>query len=308
MNELKKLTGGLYFGEGPRWHDGKLWFSDFYSHKVMTLDENNLLETVCEVPNQPSGLGWLPNGDLLIVSMLDRKILRYSNGQISVHADLSEYVTHKCNDMVVSKDGTAYVGNFGMEDAGENLNSTHLMIVKSDGSALKGPDKILFPNGTVITEDGKKLIVAETLGAKLTSFDIDENGELTNRKLWARTSPLFSLLIIRFLSALGFDLSKVDFSKYSRNLHVPDGICLDEKDGIWIASPTSNAVVRIEKGGRITDTIKTPKGAFACILGGKERKTLYVILSNSSDPEEAQLSPEGEIHSIEVDIPGTGKP
>ena len=254
------------------------------------------------------GLGWLPNGDLLIVSMLDRKILRYSNGQISVHADLSEYVTHKCNDMVVSKDGTAYVGNFGMEDAGENLNSTHLMIVKSDGSVLKGPDKILFPNGTVITEDGKKLIVAETLGAKLTSFDIDENGELTNRKLWARTSPVFSLLIIRFLSALGFDLSKVDFSKYSRNLHVPDGICLDEKDGIWIASPTSNAVVRIEKGGRITDTIKTPKGAFACMLGGKERKTLYVILSNSSDPEEAQLSPEGEIHSIEVDIPGTGKP
>ena len=110
------------------------------------------------------------------------------------------------------------------------------------------------------------------------------------------------------MSALGFDLSKVDFSKYSRNLHVPDGICLDEKDGIWIASPTSNAVVRIEKGGRITDTIKTPKGAFACMLGGKERKTLYVILSNSSDPEEAQLSPEGEIHSIEVDIPGTGKP
>ena len=107
---------------------------------------------------------------------------------------------------------------------------------------------------------------------------------------------------------MGFDLSKVDFSKYSRNLHVPDGICLDEKDGIWIASPTSNAVVRIEKGGRITDTIKTPKGAFACMLGGKERKTLYVILSNSSDPEEAQLSQEGEIHSIEVDIPGTGKP
>tara|TARA_B100001027_G_scaffold208648_1_gene174121 strand:- start:90 stop:1016 length:927 start_codon:yes stop_codon:yes gene_type:complete len=308
MKELKKLTGGLYFGEGPRWHENKLWFSDFYSHKVMTLDENNSLETVCEVPSQPSGLGWLPNGDLLIVSMLDRKILKFSEGSISVHADLSEYVEHKCNDMVVSRDGTAYVGNFGMGDAGESMNSTHLMIVKSDGTVLKGPDNLLFPNGTVITEDGKKLIVAETLGAKLTSFDIEDNGELINRKLWARTSPLFSLLIIKFLSSLGFDLSKVDFSRYSKNLHVPDGICLDEKNGIWIASPTSKAVVRIEKGGNITDIISTPKGAFACMLGGKDRKTLYVIISNSSDPEEAQASPEGEIHSIEVEIPGVGKP
>ena len=308
MKELKKLTGGLYFGEGPRWHENKLWFSDFYSHKVMTLDENNSLETVCEVPSQPSGLGWLPNGDLLIVSMLDRKILRFSEGSISVHADLSEHVEHKCNDMVVGRDGTAYVGNFGMGDAGESLNSTHLMIVKSDGTVLKGPDNLLFPNGTVITEDGKNLIIAETLGAKLTSFDIEDNGELTNRKLWARTSPLFSLLIIKFLSSMGFDLSKVDFSKYSKNLHVPDGICLDEKNGIWIASPTTKAVVRIEKGGNITDTINTPKGAFACMLGGKERKTLYVIISNSSDPEEAQASPEGEIHSIEVEIPGVGKP
>ena len=308
MKELKKLTGGLYFGEGPRWHENKLWFSDFYSHKVMTLDENNSLETVCEVPSQPSGLGWLPNGDLLIVSMLDRKILRFSEGSISVHADLSEYVAHKCNDMVVGRDGTAYVGNFGMGDAGESLNSTHLMIVKSDGTVLKGPDNLLFPNGTVITEDGKNLIIGETLGAKLTSFDIEDNGELTNRKLWARTSPLFSLLIIKFLSSMGFDLSKVDFSKYSKNLHVPDGICLDEKNGIWIASPTTKAVVRIEKGGNITDTINTPKGAFACMLGGKERKTLYVIISNSSDPEEAQASPGGEIHSIEVEIPGVGKP
>lgn len=308
MKELKKLTGGLYFGEGPRWHENKLWFSDFYSHKVMTLDENNSLETVCEVPSQPSGLGWLPNGDLLIVSMLDRKILKFSEGSISVHADLSEYVAHKCNDMVVSSDGTAYVGNFGMGDAGESLNSTHLMIVKSDGTVLKGPDNLLFPNGTVITEDGKNLIVAETLGAKLTSFDIEDNGELVNRKLWARTSALYSLLIIKFLSSLGFDLSKVDFSKYSKNLHVPDGICLDEKNGIWIASPTTKAVVRIEKGGNITDTISTPKGAFACMLGGKDRKTLYVIISNSSDPEEAKASPEGEIHSIEVEIPGVGKP
>ena len=274
----------------------------------MTLDENNSLEAVCEVPSQPSGLGWLPNGDLLIVSMLDRKILKFSEGSISVHADLSEYVAHKCNDMVVSRDGTAYVGNFGMGDAGESLNSTHLMIIKSDGTVLKGPDNLLFPNGTVITEDGKNLIVAETLGAKLTSFDIEDNGELTNRKLWARTSPLFSLLIIKSLSSLGFDLSKIDFSKYSKNLHVPDGICLDEKNGIWIASPTTKAVVRIEKGGNITDKINTPKGAFACMLGGKERKTLYVIISNSSDPEEAQASPEGEIHSIEVEIPGVGKP
>ena len=180
------------------------------------------------------------------------------------------------------------------------------MIVFPDGSYKKGPEMLDFPNGTVIKPEGKNLIIGEPLGARLTCFDIDSEGMLSNRRIWAKTSSQFGISLVKFLRSIGIKIS--ESGSTAKNFHVPDGICLDEKDGIWIASPTSNAVVRIEKGGRITDTIKTPKGAFACMLGGKERKTLYVILSNSSDPEEAQLSPEGEIHSIEVDIPGSGKP
>ena len=120
-NNLVSRCKGIYFGEGPRWHENKLWFSDMHGDKVFTLDENDNLETVCEIKNQPSGLGWLPNGDLLIVSMLDRKILKLSNGDLSVHADLSGEVKYQCNDMVVSKDGIAYVGNFGMADARDKI-------------------------------------------------------------------------------------------------------------------------------------------------------------------------------------------
>ena len=146
-NNLVSRCKGIYFGEGPRWHENKLWFSDMHGDKVFTLDENDNLEAVCEIKNQPSGLGWLPNGDLLIVSMLDRKILKLSNGDLSVHAYLSGEVKYQCNDMVVSKDGIAYVGNFGMADARDKVKSTHLMIVFPDGSFQKGPDNLDFPNG-----------------------------------------------------------------------------------------------------------------------------------------------------------------
>ena len=147
-NNLVSRCNGIYFGEGPRWHENKLWFSDMHGDKVFTLDENDNLEAVCEIKNQPSGLGWLPNGDLLIVSMLDRKILKLSNGDLTVHADLSREVKYQCNDMVVSKDGIAYVGNFGMADARDKVKSTHLMIVFPDGSFKKGPDNLDFPNGS----------------------------------------------------------------------------------------------------------------------------------------------------------------
>ena len=200
--DLISRCTGIYFGEGPRWKENKLWFSDMQGDKVHTLDENNNLETICEVKNQPSGLGWLPNGDLLIVSMLDRRILKLSNGNLSVHADLSEEVAFQCNDMVVSKEGIAYVGNFGMDDSRDKVRSTHLMVVFPDGSFKKGPEMLDFPNGTVITSDGKKLIVGETLGARLTCFDIDSEGMLSNRKIWAKTSSQLGISLIKFLLSL----------------------------------------------------------------------------------------------------------
>ena len=305
MTNLKKNAEGIYFGEGPRWHQDKLWFSDMQGMKVMTLDLNNNLETICEVPNQPSGLGWLPNGDLLIVSMIDRQILRFSDGSLSIHADLSEHVKYNCNDMVVSEDGTAYVGNFGMKDAQDRIKATHLMIVKPDGTIIKGPENLNFPNGSVITEDGKNLIVGETLGGRLTSFDITEEGLLENRKVWAATGSRLLLYFIKFLRKIGITFTE---STGSSKFYVPDGICMDENDGIWVASPTSSSVIRIEKGGRITDEIKTPKNAYACMLGGLDKKTLYIMVAESSDATICRESPKGEIYSTEVSFAGSGKP
>ena len=226
------------FGEGPRWHQNKLWFSDMHGHKVCTLDESDNLEVICEVENQPSGLGWLPNGDLLIVSMLDRKILKLSNSTLSVHADLSEDVKYQCNDMVVSREGIAYVGNFGMSDARDKVKNTHLMIVYPDRTIKKGPNKLAFPNGAVITEDGKQLIVGETLGGRLTSFDIQIDGSLSNRKTWASTSSQIGMGLIKLIRTLGIKIS--ESSSAASNFHIPDGICLDKQNGIWIASPTSS--------------------------------------------------------------------
>jgi|TARA_B100001094_G_scaffold333269_1_gene410036 sugar lactone lactonase YvrE len=305
MKNLTKRVEGIYFGEGPRWHENKLWFSDMQGFKVMTLDLDDKLETVCEIPNQPSGLGWLPSGDLLIVSMTDRKILKLSNGNLSIHADLSELVQFNCNDMVVSRNGTAYVGNFGMKDAQDKVKKTHLVIVKADGSVIKGPDELSFPNGTVISEDGKTLIVGETLAGKLTAFDINDEGLLINKRLWARTGSPIILNIMKFLRKIGITLQE---KKGGSNFYVPDGICLDEKNGIWVASPTSSSVIRVEKGGKITDEIKTPKNAYACMLGGTERKTLYVMVADSSDADICRKNPTGAIYSAEVSIAGCGKP
>jgi sugar lactone lactonase YvrE len=305
MHNLKKLAEGIHFGEGPRWHENKLWFSDMQGFKVMTLDLENNLETVCEIPNQPSGLGWLPNGDLLIVSMTDRKILKFSNGLLSTHADLSKYISYNCNDMVVSKNGTAYVGNFGMKDAQDKVKKTRLMIVKEDGEVIEGPDKLSFPNGTVITEDGKTLIVGETLAGKLTSFEISSDGLLENRKTWATIASPIVLGFIKFLRKLGVVFPETGGSS---KFYVPDGICLDEKNGIWVASPTSSSVIRVEKGGKITNEIKTPKNAYACMLGGTDRKTLYILVAESSDADICRASPKGEIYSTEVNIAGSGSP
>lgn len=304
--DLTSRCTGIYFGEGPRWKENKLWFSDMQGDKVYTLDEDNNLETICDVKNQPSGLGWLPNGDLLIVSMLDRKLLKLSNGNLSVHADLSEEVKFQCNDMVVSKEGIAYVGNFGMNDSRDKVKSTHLMIVFPDGSYKKGPEMLDFPNGTVITPDGKNLIIGETLGARLTCFDIDSEGMLSNRRIWAKTSSQFGISLVKFLRNIGIKIS--ESGSTAKNFHVPDGICLDEQKGIWIASPTSSAVIRFEEGGTITDVIETPKNAYACMLGGRNGRTLFILTANSSAPEICRKKPEGEIFSIEVDYPRAGMP
>lgn len=277
--ETEILLTGLAFGEGPRWRDSYLWFSDFYRHGVFRVDENGTEELVLEVPTQPSGLGWLPNGDLLFVSMLDKTLKRMDcDGQVSVHADLSGIAGGPCNDMVVASDGTAYVGNFGF-DEGEDFSQATLAIVEADGTARRGPDGLDFPNGTVVNPEGNQLILAESYGRRLLSFDIELDGSLTGRRLFA-------------------DLGK----------RVPDGICLDVEGGIWVGDPTNRSVFRVVDGGEVTHHIDLELNCYACVLGGEDRRTLYLVTAPTSGRGGAAEHREGRIERIRVDTPGADSP
>lgn len=281
MRTLKTLTGGLLFPEGPRWHDGKLFFSDMHDRKVKTVDLSGTTSVVCEVPNRPSGLGWLPDGRMLVVSMIDRKLLRLEkDGSLKEHADLSKLAPGDCNDMVVDAKGRAYVGNFGFDlHKGEKQRATNLIMATPDGQVRAVAENLKFPNGTVITPDGKTLIVGESFGKRLSAFDIAADGSLSNHREWAKTDPYF-----------------------------PDGICLDAEGAIWIAAAMGSAVVRVKEGGEIAETIKVETDAFACMLGGPDRKTLFVATAASSNPAECKKNPTGRIEITQVDVPGAGLP
>lgn len=274
------LLDGLIFAEGPRWHDGKLWFSDMHAHWVMTVDLEGKAEPIVEVPAWPSGLGWLPDGRLLIVSMTDRRLLRLDSDGLSEAADLSNLTSYHCNDMVVDRQGRAYIGNFGFDLAAQaDYAPAEIVLVTPDGHARIVADGMEFPNGAVITPDERTLIVAETFGARLTAFDIEFDGSLANRRTWA----------------------KLDGA-------VPDGICLDADRAIWVASPVSSEVIRVREGGEVTDRIKVSTQAYACMLGGTDRRTLFILTAETSDPEEVKIKKSGQIEIAKVEIPGTGLP
>ena len=180
------LLEGLCFPEGPRWRDGALWFSDMHDQRVKRMTADGAVADVCTVPHWPSGLGWLPDGTLLVVSMTDRRVLRWDGERLALHADLSDLASFHCNDMVVDAHGRAYVGNFGFDlHAQKKPRPAELICVEPDGAARVVADDLQFPNGTVITPDGGTLIVGESWGARLTAFDILPNGDLGNRRVWA---------------------------------------------------------------------------------------------------------------------------
>ena len=287
--KLETLMKGLTFGEGPRWHENKFYFSDFYSHKVYSLDLSGKHEVIVEIPNQPSGLGWTPDGTMLIVSMKDRKLMSFKDGQLKERADLTEFSGFHCNDMVVDIDGNAFIGNFGFNTYdGEEIKPTNLILVKPGEEPVLAADNLFFPNGTVITPDNKTLIVGETYAARLTAFDKSEDGSLSNRRIWA-------------------DL-KVNAEEGT--VPLPDGMCIDEEGAIWVASPSTAEVIRVHEGGMISERIPVQTNAFACMLGGEDRRTLFICTSNGSgvDPEAALREKSGKIEITQVDVPGCGKP
>jgi sugar lactone lactonase YvrE len=278
MSNTKILLDGAVFLEGPRWRDGKLWVSDQYDHRVFTVDPLGRTETICEVPHQPSGLGWLPDGRLLVVSMTDRRVLRLEANGLVEHADLSNLATFHCNDMVVDDCGRAYVGNFGSDlEAGGMPDPAPLILVTPDGQARVVTEGLLFPNGAVITPDGKTLIVAESFGARLTAFDIEENGDLSNQRLWAQPAA-----------------------------SIPDGCCLDAQGAMWVASPPTKEVLRVREGGEVTDRVPVDQFAIACVLGGENLHTLFILTAPSIKMEECLEQRASRVETLEVEVPGVG--
>lgn len=274
---LNIVLDGLAFAEGLRWRDGQLWFSDMHDDSVWRMSEDGTHHRVCEVLGRPSGLGWLPGGELLIVSMMDRKLLKLgTDGKLTDYADLSDVAPRRTNDMIVDGKGRAYVGNFGYDfDADEPQATTSLALVTPDGQVSASGKDLLFPNGMVITADGSTLVVAETFAACLTAFDIGDDGSLSNRRKWA-------------------DL---------KDGAVPDGICIDAEDAVWVASPTTGDCLRIREGGEVTDRVVTGRQAIACALGGSEGNTLYIATAGSVVRDECRKARSGRIEMQRVAVP-----
>ena len=285
------LAEGIYFGEGPRWHEGRLWFSDFYAAAVKSVSLAGDARIEFTLDDRPSGLGWMPDGSMLIVSMTRRQLLRRAkDGTISVHADLGHIADFHCNDMVVDAQGGAYVGNFGFDLDAEleargvpavlaDHPTAKLAYVAPDGQTRIAAEDLHFPNGPVITPDGKTLILGETLSATLTAFDIGPGGDLSNRRVWASIAP-----------------------------RVPDGICLDAEGAIWVANPIAPECVRIAEGGAVLEVIDTGQPCYACMLGGDDGKTLFMLTAASSLAHVAAEKATGQLLVATVDSPRAGRP
>ena len=268
------LVKGLGFPEGPRWHEGRLWFSDMSMSRVMAVDLNGRLEKIVDVPGQPSGLGWLPDGRLLMVSMTNRRLMRLDSDGLSEVVDLSRLAAFHCNDMVVDTLGRAYIGNFGFVfGSGAPFVPAAIIMVPPEGDARIVAENMIFPNGTVISPDGRTLIVAETFGSRLSAFDIEPDGSLNNHRVWAKLESV-----------------------------TPDGICLDAKGAVWAASPFTSEVLRICEGAKITQRLKLKTPPYACMLGGEDRKILFLMTAGGTTQNS------GQIEFIRVDVPGAGLP
>lgn len=276
---------GLYYGEGPRWHDGRLWYSDFFDEAVFSVGDDGAARREVEVPGSPSGLGWLPDGRLLVVAMAERRLLRREpDGDLVPHGDLRPWAAHRANDMVVDSQGRAYVGNFGFDleaffEHRAGPATTSLVRVDPDGRAHEAATDLSFPNGTVLFPDERTLVVAETFAGQLTAFSVAGDGTLSDRRVWA-TLPGCA----------------------------PDGICLDAEGCIWVANALGPECVRVAEGGEVRARASASQPVFACILGGPERRTLYCCTAPTSRASEARQARHGRIELVEVGVPGAGRP
>ena len=291
------LDGGSFF-ESPRWHDGRWWVSDFYRHAVYAVGVDGAAEQILEVEHQPSGLGWLPDGSLLIVSMKDQRVLRRDpDGTVHEHADLGAFTDSSLNDMVVDDHGHAWVGCFGFDlMAFADPQPAPLMRVDPDGSAHLAAEGLIFPNGSVITPDGATLIVGETAACRYTAFTIAGDGSLTDRRVWAQLAPTPALEPLERM------LPQITVG--------PDGCTLDAGGHIWAADEAGGRCIRVAPGGAIVDEIRTPDGlgCFACALGGDDGRTLLLCAAPDFLEHNRSATRDAVLLTTTVEVPHAGRP
>ena len=290
MAEWKTIVRDKHFLEAPRWRDGRLWFSDFYGERVYSVDEHGKGERVeLTVPGQPGGIDWLPDNRLLIVSMIDRTLLRREpSGELVVHADLSGFATGQANDMVVTASGHAYVGNFGFDlMAGGNVEPTCLLCVAPDGTVSIAADDLWFPNGSVLTPGGE-LLVAETFGNRVTGFSVASDGRLQDRRTWAQFGPEPESLPLADAMA--------------RLCVAGDGICLDGDGGLWIADAMGNRLVKAEDGVGIVDEIRCDAPVYACAIGGSDMRTMFICTAPDFHGDARSAATDGRIMACHLDV------
>lgn len=294
---LRTLAEGGSFFESPRWHEGSWWVSDFYRHRIIRVGPDGSEVVVAEVEGQPSGLGWLPDGSLVVASMKDRKLLRLVEGKLSVHADLSDLCGGHLNDLVVDERGRVFVGDFGFDlMAGASPRATSLKRVDPDGSVAVVAQGLQFPNGSVITADGATLIVGETLGNRYSAWDMLPDGSLANRRTWA---------------ALGPEVTATTTEEVLQQLVVaPDGCTLDAQGHIWAADAIGARAVRVAPGGALVDEVVAPGGLgiFACMLGGADGRTLLLCCAPDYFEHNRATATEAVLLTLEVDVPHAGLP
>jgi len=284
IKTLADSTTGLKFTESPRWHNGKLWFLDIHDKRIKTVDLSGSVATVLELPFLPNAFGLTPAGTFVVGDAFQRRIHRREGTVLKQVADISNVTQFCLSDGIVDAKGRLYVGDIGfnfLDPAAKPVETCVIVLVGPDGRASVVADRLFFPNGMVITPDGRTLIVGETLGHRLTAFDIQEDGSLRNRRVWAQLPSSVSL----------------------------DGICLDAEGGVWCANPEGeDSVVRVREGGEITDRIRVATHAYAVMLGGPQRRHLFISASGSHDTAEIHRNPSASFQVVEVGVPGAGIP
>jgi sugar lactone lactonase YvrE len=278
------VLAGIPFPEAPRWHNGRVYFSDLYAGTVTMVDQAGSAEVIARL-ERPSGIGWMPDGEMLVVAMNKQALIRVDAGKPAETAhELGGLADWSCNDMAIDRRGRAYVGQMGLmwgiADPDSDPEDAQLLLVDADGVRFASPELLSCANGIIVADEGRTLIVAETIGKRLTAFTIQPDGTLADRRLIAELGDM------------------------------PDGICGDAEGGVWAACLTSGRFVRVDRSGALTDEVVLPEGrkAIACVLGGEDRRSLFLCTNSTYDPDEVMVQRGGRIEALRVAVPGAGFP